>query len=113
MVLGFVGAFLGGGGFGGFAFSFLGSLALSALLGPQKVEGSRRQDLDVQHPEPGEPLALILGTGPAKGHVSFVEGDQVREVIQRKSSGGFFGVGGVQTTTYTYFATFEINCAGS
>jgi hypothetical protein len=80
--------------------------------GPQKVEGPRLDNLQVQASTEGAPIAEIAGRARIAGQVIWAT--KFKEVATTETSGGGKGGGPtVETTTYTYYANFAVGlCEG-
>lgn len=85
--------------------------------GPQKQEGPRLDNLQVQASTEGAPIPEVAGRVRIAGQIIWAT--NFKEVAKTETSGGgggkgFGGGGGtVQTTTYTYYANFAVGlCEG-
>lgn len=105
LVLGTVGSIFGG-PIGGFIGSAIGSMIDNELF-PQKQQGPRLTDLSVQTSTYGNSIPFMVGPeNRAAGNVIWSSG--LIETVHQKSSKGGKGGPSVETTSYTYAASFAV-----
>src|SRR5581483_8204189 len=79
--------------------------------GPQKSEGPRLDSLQVQASTEGAPIPEIAGRVRIAGQIIWAT--KFKEVAKTEKQGGKGGGGGVETTTFSYFANFAVGlCEG-
>jgi hypothetical protein len=83
--------------------------ALDPPKGPNNT-GPRLGDLTVQTSTYGATIPRVYGTIALFGNVFWLENNKLKEVATTESAGGkgMPGMGGGETTTYSYFATFAL-----
>ncbi|MEX0852249.1 MAG: hypothetical protein WD036_03070 [Bauldia sp.] len=79
--------------------------------GPQKSEGPRLDSLQVQASTEGAAIPEIAGRVRIAGQIIWAT--KFKEVAKTEKQGGKGGGGGVETTTFSYFANFAVGlCEG-
>ncbi len=84
------------------------------LFGPgtQKSEGPRLDSLQVQASTEGAPIPEMAGRVRLAGQIIWAT--KFKEVAQTEKQGGKGGGGGIETTTYSYYANFAVAlCEGT
>lgn len=91
-------------------------VAIGGAIDPPKgplLTGPRLNDLSQQTSTYGAAIPRIYGTSATYGNVFWLEGNQLKETVKKKSTGGKGGGASSTTKTYTYSATFAVGlCVG-
>jgi len=88
--------------------TLLATTALSALTPQQtiKTEGSRLSDAKVTSAAEGEPVGLLFNTFRVGGNIIWAT--RLKEIVKTKKSGGGKFSPSVESTSYTYTASFAL-----
>lgn len=93
------------------AVGFAASAALSLFQPTQKIEGARTTDLNAPKSNHGIQIPQIFGTARVPGNLIWA--NKIREVVNKKKSGGKGFGQKTETKTYTYFGDFAtLLCKG-
>lgn len=87
----------------------IGGAVGQELFPAPPLRGPRLEELRVSGSTVGSVIAQVYGEQRVGGQVIWM--DEIREVSNKKSSGGLFGVGGQTSITYSYFADFAVGFA--
>lgn len=89
-----------------FAVGLAAGFLLSLFTPDQKAEGPRLDDLSSPKSSYGTPIARIWGSVRLTGNLIWAE--SIREVVNKRRSGGKGFGPKVEETTYSYFGTFAL-----
>lgn len=114
-IVGGIAGYLIGGPSGAIYGAQIGLMA-GGLLDPPKgptVSGPRLADLTIQTSTYGASIPRAYGTVPVVGNIFWLEGNELKESVTTKKTGGKGGGTKTTTRTYTYSATFAVGlCKG-
>ena len=80
--------------------ALIGGFLQQIFFPPEGPKGPRLNELNVQHSTVGAPVPIVYGTAALAGNVIWSGG--LIETKHEDEQGGFLGVGGVTSTSYTY-----------
>ena len=91
--------------------ALIGGFLQQIFFPPEGPKGPRLNELNVQHSTVGAPVPIVYGTAALAGNVIWSGG--LLETKHEDEQGGFLGIGGVTTTSYTYSVDVAIGiCEG-
>ena len=91
--------------------ALIGGFLQQIFFPPEGPKGPRLNELNVQRSTVGAPVQIRYGTAAGAGNIIWSGG--LIEIKHEDEQGGFLGIGGVTTTSYTYSVDFAVGiCEG-